>query len=198
MRAFRKTLQKHQYSQGKSRRQVPAVTCSVRMSWPAMDAFPRVGQMSPERMPSVVLFPGESVHATRTTARSASIAAALDTNKRFFSRQRCKKTSRLFSRGNINTCNTPTSQKIFASWTLIAELTQTTNASNARYCRPAFPDLSCFRALDDHFVNTCGFVACVHLRLLACTVNSEESEAVAPRHGKAEPLHGHLGSLWKT
>lgn len=33
-------------------------TCSVRMSWPAMEACPDVGEMSPDKMPRVVLLPG--------------------------------------------------------------------------------------------------------------------------------------------
>lgn len=45
-------------------------TCSVRMSWPAMEALPWVGETSPDRMPSVVLFPGIRNPNIRTSKTS--------------------------------------------------------------------------------------------------------------------------------
>lgn len=55
-------------------------TCSVRMSWPAMEACPRVGQMSPERMPSVVLLPEDDDEGEKMRVRVTGACMDEDDN----------------------------------------------------------------------------------------------------------------------
>lgn len=65
-------------------------TCSVRMSWPAMEALPWVGETSPDRMPSVVLFPGmhkpkhQNIKNVKYTKQKHTVASSQHNEKRTF------------------------------------------------------------------------------------------------------------------